>query len=133
MTETTDTAAVVRAAAAGIKVGDRIRFVPLGGTGVRWWTVRVRDERFILATMQAPFRPKSELIYTVVDLTGWQRTYNGVGPGVVRSSLNALGGGWDTDDEGMAAALAGLQSGKWELSVRRVLAVQSIEIKGAAR
>lgn len=40
-----------------VAVGDRIRFTP-GPYGNRWWTVHARDERFIVATMQAPFQPK---------------------------------------------------------------------------
>ena len=109
-----------------IRVGDKIRFDPNGGR--RWWTVRDRDERFIVATAQAPFQPKGELWYTVVDLTGWQeKRYNGAGNGIVRSSLNTLGGGWDCDDEGIAEIIPALRSGSWELSHRRVANVWSIE------
>ena len=109
-----------------IRVGDKIRFEPRGGR--RWWTVRDRDERFIVATAQAPFQPKGELWYTIVDLTGWQeKRYNGAGNGVVRSSLNSLGGGWPTDDESLAEIIPSLHSGEWELSHRRVANVWSIE------
>lgn len=109
-----------------IRVGDKIRFDPNGGR--RWWTVRDRDERFIVATTQAPFQRKGELWYTVVDLTGWQdKRYNGAGNGIVRSSLNTLGGGWDTDNDGIAEIIPALRSGEWELSHRRVANVWSIE------
>lgn len=109
-----------------VRIGDKIRFDPRGGR--RWWTVRDRDDRFIVATAQAPFHPKGELWYTVVDLTGWQnKRYNGAGNGVVRSSLNTLGGGWDTDDESLAEIIPALHSGEWELSHRRVVSVWSIE------
>lgn len=111
-----------------VTVGDRIRFNPQSGRG--WWTVKARSDRFVLAVQQAPFQPKGDLWYTVVDLTGWTHRYNGVGPGVVRSSLNTLGGGWDLgeDGEGCVGALAGLESGEWSLSRRRVMAVDGIEI-----
>lgn len=112
-----------------IEVGDRIRFTP-GPHQNRWWTVRARNERFIVATMQAPFQAKGKQWYTVVDLTGWAtKFYNGAGRGVVRSSLDTLGGGWDIgpNGEGCDEVLAVLVSGDWELSHRRILSVWSIE------
>ncbi|PZR55250.1 hypothetical protein DNL40_02445 [Xylanimonas oleitrophica] len=120
-----------REQAATIHVGDRIRFT--GDPSTRWWTVRARDERFIIATRQAAFEPGGTLRYTVVDLTGWTHRYNGVGPGVVRSSLNTLGGGWDLgpEGEGCDEILAELQAGRFELSVRRVLHVDGITRKEA--
>lgn len=125
----TETAQDVEAAA--IHVGDKVRFGPPSNDR-RWWTVRDRDDRFIVATTQAPFKPKGELWYTVVDLRGWQdKRYNGAGNGVVRSSLNTLGGGWDIDDEGIAAIIPALRSGQWELSNRRVANVWSIEHRPA--
>lgn len=113
-----------------IKVGDRIRFTPSLGSAKRWWLVRDCDDRFIVATQQAAFQPKGDLWYTIVDLIGWQhRSYNGAGHGMVRSSLNTLGGGWDLDDEGIAKIIPALHSGEWELSHRRVAHVESIEVK----
>lgn len=123
------TAEQVRAALAPAKVGDQVQFAPHQPSW--WWTVRARDERFIVATHQAPFHPAGTLVYTVVDLTGWQRTYNGVGPGVVRSSLNTLGGGLGLgpNGEGCVDALAGLVSGEWTLSVRRVAPVEEARLR----
>lgn len=110
---------------AQVGIGDKIKFHPNGGR--RWWTVRDRDDRYIVATAQAPFQPKGELWYTVVDLTGWQdKRYNGCGNGIVRSSLNTLGGGWDTSDEGIAQIIPALHSGEWELSHRRVANVWTV-------
>lgn len=116
--------------AAGAAVGEKIRFDPNYGT--KWWDVRDRDERYIVATQQRPFHPRGELQYTVVDLTGWQdHQYNGAGPGVVRSSLNTLGGGWDiaADGTGAEEIIPALRSGEWELSHRRVVSVAAIEVK----
>lgn len=113
-----------------ITIGDRIRFD--SHNGPYWWTVRDRDERYIVATAQRPFHPKGELQYTVVDLTGWQgKRYNGAGNGVVRSSLNTLGGGWDIDGNGKGAEeiIPALRNDHWELSHRRVVDVRSIERK----
>jgi hypothetical protein len=111
-----------------IKVGDKIRFVPQSGN--RWWTVKARDERYLVAVRKAEFT-KDDLFYTVVDLTGWTFTYNGVPPGIVRSSLNTIGGGYDvgTDGENCHEILEVLNSGQFELSHRRVAAVQDIERK----
>lgn len=116
--------------AAKVAVGDKIRFDPNYGTG--WWDVRDRDERYIVATRQRRFQPKGNLEYTVVDLTGWQDyQYNGAGPGVVRSSLNTLGGGWDIDPDGKGAEeiIPSLRDDHWELSHRRIVSVAAIEVK----
>lgn len=109
-----------------IPAGDRIRFVPQSGN--RWWTVRASDERYIVATRATVFT--GEVVYTVVDLTGWDRTYNGVKPGPVRSSLDTLGGGYDLgpDGEGCDQILAELNAGEHELSQRRVTEVAQIEV-----
>ena len=109
-----------------IIVGDKIRFDPQSGN--RWWTVKARDDRYIVAVRPAEFT-KNDLFYTVVDLTGWTFTYNGVPPGVVRSSLNTLGGGFDIGDSGEKCddVLSVLRSGQFELSHRRVIEVESIE------
>lgn len=113
-----------------LKPGSRIRFTPQSGN--RWWTVAARDERYIIASQQAPFEPKGTEQYTVVDLTGWTFTYNGVGPGMVRSSLNTLGGGSDLSSDGWGERmLDDLRSGEWELSHRRVVRVDGIEVKAA--
>lgn len=109
---------------AQIKAGDRIGFTPKEG-GHAWWTVQVRDERFIIATQQAPFKPRGEQLYTIVDLSGYTHARNGVRPGVIRSSSDMLGGGWD---EGWPALLAGLQSGKVRLSTRRHAPVDEIKV-----
>lgn len=114
-----------------MEAGDRIRFVPQSSR--RWWTIRARDERYIVATQQRPFHAADELLYTVVDLTGWTSRYNGVRPGMVRSSLNTLGGGAGDvadirTDEGCQAILAALQAGEWEISHRRVAPVDGFEM-----
>lgn len=108
----------------------RIRFTPQSGK--RWWDVLYEDNRFIIAVQPRPFAPSTDdnLYYTVVDTTGWDRTYNGVGPGVVRSSLNSLGGMWPGEDfstDSVDRVVEALYEGRWELSNRRVLTVESIE------
>ena len=110
-----------------IWIGSKIRFSPAGGSSNRWWTVQDVSERYIVATVQAPFQPKGKLWYTVVDLTGWaNKTHNGYGNGIVRSSLNTLGGGWgDNWDE----IIPLLEAGRRELSHRRIFGVDKIEIK----
>lgn len=141
-----------------LEVGDLIRIHPHNG-GTRWWTVQAVDDRYAVATRPAAFgkpgetrgdigddpvgRPTSsdarrDLVYTVIDWTGWaDRVYNGAGHGPVRSSLNTLGGGYDIDPERPQVAagqiLRDLASGTYELSHRRVVDVERVEVKGAAR
>lgn len=118
---------VVQAAAAALRVGDRIRLTP-GSDGKRAWTVRARSRRFIVATCIKGFG--RGIAYTCIDTTGWlDWHYNGQGRGVVRSSLDTLGDGWDIgpDGEGCDDVLQGLRSGKWELSRHRAIDVRGIE------
>lgn len=46
-----------------LKVGSKVK---LGGSD-RWWTVQAVSENFVAVVRQAPFRPKGELMYTVLD------------------------------------------------------------------
>lgn len=114
-------------------VGDKIRFVPDSNERA-WWTVIGRDDRHVVAVRQAPFSPKGDLQYTITGLMS--ATRNGAGPGLVRSSLNTLGGGWNLtnrESEGAAEILAELRSGRFELSMRRVVDIERIERKGGVR
>lgn len=115
-----------------LEIGDHIRFIaPDSDThGSRWWQVAAADQRYIIAFRQAPFQSKDTYEYTVIDLVERQHPYNDVPPGIVRSSLNTLGGGYDTSQDGWAdKMLAELHDGTWELSNRRLAAVQGIEVK----
>lgn len=107
-----------------VDVGSQIRFIP--NPGGYWWNVRARNERFIIATRQVAFKPKGELEYSVVDLTGWTYTYNFVSPGVVRSSVNTIGGGYDVSGDGCNRMLDELIAEEVELSRRRVLRVDAV-------
>ena len=116
-----------------LEVGDRIRFtVPDSDTHrSRWWEVAAVDHRYVIAFRQAPFQSAGLKEYTVIDLIERQQPYNDVPPGIVRSSLNTLGGGFDTTAEGWAdKMLAELHDGTWELSNRRLAAVHGVEVKG---
>lgn len=110
-----------------LPVRARVRFHPLPGRA--WWVVGARSDRFIVCYRQRAFRAQGEMEYTVVD-SRFPYTYNGVGPGVVRSSLNTMGGGWciGSDGSGCQEALNELESDNgYELSHRRLLAVDMIE------
>lgn len=111
-----------------LAIGQRIRFRPHASN--RWWTIRALDDRYVVATQVAPFT-SNDLQYTIVDLTGWDHTYNGVGPGVVRSSLNTLGGGYDVGPDGKNCQqlLDDLVAGTHQFSPRRVMAVNAIEVE----
>lgn len=117
-----------------LEVGQRIRLHPHNG-GSRWWTVRALDDRYLVATRRPAFPgDDADIVYTVVDWTGWERQRrNGAGYGPVRSSLNTLGGGWDIDaadpGAGCEEILRVLQAEEWELSRRRLLDVERIEVE----
>lgn len=118
---------------AQITVGDQIRFQP-DSRERAWWTVTARNDDHVVAVRQAPFHPKGTVEYTVTGRMDGHR--NGAGPGIVRSSLNTLGGGWDLSNrEGVGAEeiLDALESGQYELSMRRVIDIHSIHRKSAAK
>lgn len=112
-----------------IEVGDKILMVP-DPRPRNAWTVTARNDEHIVAVRQAPFRPKGEVEYTITGtLNGG---YNGVRSGLVRSSLNTLGGGWELDgrvEEGSREIIEALESGDFELSLRRVYPLDSLEKK----
>lgn len=116
-----------------IAVGDAIRFQP-DSRERAWWTVTNRDHDHVVAVRQAPFEPKGTVEYTVTGVMEGHR--NGAGPGLIRSSLNTLGGGWDLSNRegvGSEEILDVLRSGKYELSMRRVIDIHSIHRKSAAQ
>lgn len=49
-----------------IKVGDRVKFFPNNGTGERWWLVKARDDRQILAELDSSSRE----LQTTVTIEG---------------------------------------------------------------
>lgn len=110
-----------------VTVGDKVRFHPDATT--RWWTVQATNERFAIATRKGQ---NGTPIYTVLDRTGWTSCYNGVDPGPARSSLNTIGGGYHLLPDTRAACermLSELADGEWEISPRRVVRVDRIELK----
>lgn len=116
-----------------IAVGDQIRFQP-DSRERAWWTVTQRNDDHVVAVRQAPFHPKGTVEYTVTGRMDGRR--NGAGPGLVRSSLNTLGGGWDLSnrqDAGSEEILDALESGQYELSMRRVIDVHSIHRRSGAQ
>lgn len=116
-----------------LAVGDKIRFLP-DSNARAWWTVIGRDHDHVVAARQAPFCPKGDLHYTITGQASGTR--NGAGPGLVRSSMNTLGGGWDLTGraaEGAAEMLEALKSGRFELSMRRVVDIKTIERKDGNR
>ncbi|MDN3309581.1 hypothetical protein QWJ90_01415 [Microbacterium oryzae] len=110
-----------------VAVGDRVRFIP-GSRESAWWTTTARNDEHVVAVRQAAFHPKGIVEYTITGHL--ESSYNGQGPGVVRSSLNTLGGGWDLEgriDEGSQEILDELSEGRFELSMRRVAGVARID------
>jgi hypothetical protein len=117
-----------------LEVGDQIRFIgpESGSHSSRWWQVAAADQRYIIAWRQVPFQPQDTTEYTVIDQIEREHAYNGVGPGIVRSSLNTLGGGYDMRQPDWAVTmLSELHDGTWELSNRRLMQVYGVEVKAS--
>lgn len=117
-----------------IEVGDRIRLTP-GGRDRIWWDVTARDDAHIVAVRPAPFEPKAKgaVEYTILATIDYR--YNAAGPGLIRTTVNTIGGGWDLDgrvNEGSEEIIAALASGDWELSRRRLLGVANVEREAKA-
>jgi len=77
-----------------LRDGERVRFDYPFGEITKWWTVRCHDDRFIILTRQADFKPKGVSIYTIIDRVR-----------EVRGPCNLIGGGWDIDEPGGPEAL----------------------------
>lgn len=109
----------------GLKVGDRVR---INGNRLTW-TITARNDDYVLAVRQAPFQPKGEHQYTIITHSDYR--YNFVGPGLILTTVNTMGGGWDLDgrvEEGSRELVDALASGEWETSHRRRERLDSIEI-----
>lgn len=96
-----------------LSVGQQVQFRYPRSDRRSWWTVRAADERFVILTRQAPFKPRGKLLYTIID---WERD--------LRGPCNLLGQGWDfntdpvSDAEGLLRALtARLESEAWAKTV----------------
>lgn len=111
-----------------VQVGDYVKFYP-DSNERQWWHVVARNDDHVVAVRQAPFQEKGTLQYTVTGYREYQ--YNGVGPGLVRSSLDSMGGGWDLGEDGSEAytIIEALESGDHDLSNRRLENVKAIEVK----
>lgn len=102
-----------------IAVGDTVKF---DGDN-RWWTVRAADTRFVILTRQAPFQPKGESVYTIID---WERG--------LRGPCDRIGQGWDVDKAGGCESLLSALNGHVQVSYRNNLPIEIVEVrsKGAA-
>ena len=95
-----------------LNVGDRIKIGSISPRG-RWWTVRAVDtegNRYAVATCPAPFKPKGEVLYTIIDL---ERKICG--------PCNLIGGGYDINEpQGPWNLLHEIKTGELEISRRNV-------------
>ena len=93
-----------------LEVGDKVRTVrdlPF------WWTVQTAGDRYVIMTRQAPFKPKGDYLYTIID--------NETG---MRGPCNLIGNGWDvsqykTPEAGWRGLHVQLLAGDIELSHRQ--------------
>ena len=91
-----------------LTVGDRARFALPAKQAHLWWDVQAGDDRFTVLTRQATFRPKGELVYTIVDRERG-----------VRGPCNRIGQGWDVEAlGGCDRLLDALRRGDVEISHR---------------
>lgn len=104
-----------------LKQGDRIRTTR---DGKSWWTVQIAGERYVICTRQAPFKPKGDYLYTIMDLKRHAQ-----GP------CNLIGNGWDvsyfkTPLHGWRWLHISLLAGTIELSRRQAcgLVIREVEI-----
>lgn len=109
----------------GLAVGDRVR---INGNRLTW-TVTARNDDYVVAVRQAPFQPKGEHQYTIITHSDYR--YNFVGPGLILTTVNTMGGGWDLDgrvEEGSRELVEALASGEWETSHRRRERLHKLEV-----
>lgn len=100
--------------------GDRVRLGQHGDPN-RWWNVRAADDRFAVATQQAPFRPAGIQQYTILD---FHRQ--------VRGPVNLVGGGYGDGTYNEAECrrlLAHLQSGVLEVTYRNPAPLEVLEVE----
>lgn len=110
-----------------LKVGVRVR---LNGQRVSW-EVTARNDSYIVCVRQAPFSPKGEHQYTIIEHSDY--CYNFAGPGLILTTLNTMGGGWEIDGrvtEGSREIIDALESGEWETSHRRREDLRELEELG---
>jgi len=87
--------------------GDKIKIPNVSPFG-KWWTVQAVSTRYTIATCQAPFKPKGERYYTIVDHEE-----------LIAGPCNLIGGGYSMDEEGWATQLLGeILSGELEITRR---------------
>lgn len=116
-----------------VNAGDRVRVHPGARARVAWRVV-ARDEQHVVLVRQAGFRPAGELEYCILAVI--DHTYNGVGPGLIRTSMNTLGGGWNINGREADAGqeiLDVIAEGTYQLSPRRYLGVERIEVLATPR
>jgi hypothetical protein len=102
-----------------LKPGDKVRTAK---DGKAWWTVQAAGSRYAILTRQAPFRPRGDYLYTIVDSVD-----------AVRGPCNLIGNGWDvtqypTPEIGWRLLHLKLIAGELEISDRRALALDITEV-----
>lgn len=108
--------------APNLNVGDKLR---THRSGRAWWTVQAAGSRYVICTRQAPFKPKGEYLYTILDFVGG-----------VRGPTSFIGNGWDvsaykTPEAGWRGLHVGLLSGDIEVSRRASVPLDLTEVRPA--
>lgn len=100
-----------------IHAGDEIHVTPDERDAP--WRVTARDDKHIVIIRPTAEAPDSVEYAVIAEVTD---TYNSAGPGLIRASLNTLGGGWNLNGRERAGAeeiIHALADGVHELSLRR--------------
>jgi hypothetical protein len=100
--------------AEALNVGDRVWL----STHKRAWTVRARDERYVVLTQ--PFNPKRTVTYTVIDLE--------LG---IRGTSDCWGSGFESDED-VARSMKLFADGTAEISVRNNVTLDIVRVEARA-
>jgi hypothetical protein len=98
-----------------LSVGDRVWLA----THKRAWTVRARDERYVVLTQ--PFNPKRTVTYTVIDLD--------LG---IRGTSDCWGSGFESDED-VAHSMELFADGTAEISRRNNVTLDLVRVEPCAR
>jgi len=91
--------------------------------GKFWWTVHASGSRYAICSRQAPFKPKGQYLYTIMDFEKG-----------IQGPCNLIGQGWDvtqykTPELGWRLLHVALLNGSLEISHRNNAALVITEIK----
>lgn len=103
--------------------GARIRLSADNNSWRKWWTVQAAGSRYAIVTQQAPFRPKGDYIYSILDFeTG------------IRGPSDLIGNGWDVSqypsaEIGWRLLHLALLSGRRQITTRNRVSFSIVDVR----